>query len=159
MQLPSLYNTTTCNLKIILNFFVDKFNVLTSIFFSNDYILDRLTLEGKYEEMDKIFEEYIDNSNINRDINVNTRANITQDSNQMDIDSVIIENVSENKNIIFLKTRIEILNIINLIFNNLHEVKFITEEMLGFLDKVLELYLMERESKEVRIKILCLSKL
>lgn len=76
----SFVNTLTFNLKVILNFFIEKFNVLVSIFFSNDCMLEVLTKERKYEEMDKVFEDYLFGSK------TGSQNNVTKSTNKMDID-------------------------------------------------------------------------
>jgi len=60
---------------------------------------------------------------------------------------------------IFTKTKIEILNIVYLIFNNLHEVRYVSNEMLNYLTLIIEIYVLERETKEVRSKISNIRKL
>jgi len=143
-------------------------------------MLEVLTKEKKFDNMDKIFEDYIGankdkDSTINNISNINNEtkvSNPTYNSNLMDIDiftTTDIENIEnikniENKNIIFNKTRIEILNIIFIILNNLNEIKYISNELLSFLTKIVELYINHKEtintntnnkdSQEIRAKVL-----
>lgn len=120
----SFYNSISFQKNVIRKFFMEKFNVLSSIFFSDEHIVEKL-LKKEDIDIDMCFENYL-------------KQNIKSISNK------VIEENSE-KYIIHTKTRVEILNIFSFLIDNYQDHEIISNDIKKF---VLELFDILLEGKE-----------
>lgn len=106
------YDSLSYDCTIILKFFKNKFPILSSIFFSNESLIENILDNLDQVEIDTCYENYIKfNSNF--------------------------ENSDKNKSLdkerIHFKTKIEILNILSFLVNSYSENDLISQEIIKFI--------------------------
>jgi hypothetical protein len=106
------YDSLSYDCTIILKFFKNKFSILSSIFFSNESLIENILQNLNTVEMDIYYENYI-----------KVYAKDTE------IDNIKLE----GKNGIHLKTKIEILNTLSFLINSFNDYDIVSQDIIKFI--------------------------
>lgn len=140
----SFYNSLSHDCYVIMKFFREKFSVLTSIFFSDEILienimdrkdLNRSNKEEFYNDMDVCFETYISGKG-----KFNTGKYIGDDKFSKNF---------QNSNDIHLKTKIEILNILSFLLNTYNDTEIINMDIKKFILDLIDILAERREHHEI----------
>ncbi len=135
------YDSLSYDSTIILKFFREKFSILSSIFFSDEILIEnilskRLSEKGLNSEnfdMDICFETYINKTYLLSHSQSNTEENLN-----------LTPNISDDK--IHSRTKIEILNILSFLLNTYTDVEIINHDISKFICDLMETLVERRES-------------
>jgi hypothetical protein len=106
------YDSLSYDCTVILKFFKNKFSILSSIFFSNESLIEKILENLSNVEMDICYENYIKESN--RDT---------------EIDDIKYK----EKDKIHLKTKIEILNTLSFLINSFNDFDIVNQDIIKFI--------------------------
>jgi len=131
--LNSFFNSLTYDCNVILKFFREKFSVLTSIFFSDENLIESILNKkiDKNFDMDVCFETYITGKGGKFITDMNKNSSLTNDHNSL------------------VKTKIEILNILSFLLNTFNDTEIINMDIKKFILDLMDIMAERRENVEI----------